>query len=891
MKIFRPFAALLIAAVVVTLAPAQQSEDIAVLRSKAEKGNGLAQYNLGLAYAEGHGVAVDRIEAYVWLSLARENGTRGRTLDTLTASLDKDSFAIAQQRLADQKAVITGKIPVVTTTKSEPEVVTTIKTTGTEYLAPDTVAVSANSPAVSAQIATLTADKKQLSEELAKAWKEIDGLNTALKKARIEAKTAKTSSASSADQENAAKFSRELEASVNHLNDEKAQLQQSLAAAQKELGSTKTELFNQTQKNEKLSAADAARLTPSAEMAALHIKLSDAQAQVTSLTNDLATVRASETNLHDAVAQLEQEKARLAAKPSFPDLSGKVGELETQLAQANRNADSATQAADAASKKGTADLSASNAEIQRLQSALAAKPDAPSYPDLSGKVRELEATVADSTQKLAAAAAAQSDLQHKLTDAGDAAQNSTKLVAEIAQLQHERDELNSRSSGLANENAQLKADGDRLQKLLADSGKKLQETTATAGRVKELETQTTDLKASLESATAQVASLQQSLAAKSAAPAYPDLSGKVRELESRMTAVNQQADAAVQTAVNASKQNAADLNNAAARISQLEAQLAAKAAAPVAPDLSGRVKELEKQLADSSAETERAKQETVAMTKARDEASKARGPAYPNLAGRVVELQTALADTKRDLADAQTALHAAQQAQETAAVATTATPVAAVAIPAAAPITIDSSDVQKQLAETENKLTTALRGYALLQNERDTQLDTAAKSAETITNERNALSAQVATLTEQVEKLKTQGSADTSAAQAEAARVTESLGALQRSTGQNTNELAAARALIQQLQGSNTVLANENYLLKTKLSPGPVPVPGTGSVSPVPVAAGTPRVHIVASGDTLFRISQAYYGTTNRWQEIYKANAAKLGPKGVLKIGMELTIP
>ena len=82
MKNFRRFAAPLFASALVSLA-AQTGEDLSALRAKAEKGNGLAQYNLGLAYAEGKGVAADRVEAYVWLSLARENGARGRALDTL----------------------------------------------------------------------------------------------------------------------------------------------------------------------------------------------------------------------------------------------------------------------------------------------------------------------------------------------------------------------------------------------------------------------------------------------------------------------------------------------------------------------------------------------------------------------------------------------------------------------------------------------------------------------------------------------------------------------------------------------------------------------------------------------------------------------------------------
>ncbi|MEO6993296.1 MAG: LysM peptidoglycan-binding domain-containing protein [Lacunisphaera sp.] len=888
MKNFRLLATTLFAALVVTFAPGQQRDEIAALRAKAEKGNSVAQYNLGLAYAEGRGIAADKIEAYVWLSLARESGTRGHTLDTLIASLDKDSLTAARQRLADQKALISGNIPVVTTAKSDPDVVTTVKTTSAADLSPDTVAVSKETPDSSAQFASLTADKRQLSEELAKAWKEIEGLTTALKKARIEAKTAKSSASSAADQENAAKFSRELEASLNRVNDEKAQLEQSLSATQVQLASAKAALAIQTDKNEKLAAAAAASLTPSAEMAALRSKIGDAQAQITTLTTTLAAERASETNLRDSVAQLQQEKTQLASKP---DLSGKVSALEAQLASAAQNVESATRAAEAANKQSAADASASAAEIQRLQTALAAKPNTPAYPDLSGKVRDLEATVADANQKLAAADGAQSELQQKLTAANAVAQSAIKSSSEIAKLQLERDELKNHANSLADENTQLRAKAEHVQKLLADSGKQLQDTAEAAKRTKELAGQTTELKSSLASATAQVASLQQSLAAKSAAPAYPDLSHKVRELETKLTAVNQQADAAVQTAVNASRQNTIDLNNASAKLAQLEAQLAAKNAAPAPADLSGRVQELEKQLANASAETDRAKQEAVALGRARDEALKNRGPSYPNLAGRVVELQTALADTKRDLSDAQSALQTAQQARETALAAAPVAPIAPVASTDTPHPSAATSDLQKQLAETENKLTTALRGYALLQNDRDAQVEKAAKAAEAVTNERNTLSTQVATLTDEVEKLKAQGSTDVAAAKADAVQSSESLGALQRSTAKNSNELVAARALIQQLQGSNTVLANENYLLKTKLSPGPVAVPTTASVTPVPAVANVTHTHVVVSGDTLFRISQRYYGTTNRWQEIYKANAAKLGTNGVLRIGMELTIP
>jgi len=81
MKIFRPLAAVFLVSTFALAALAQDSSEIASLRAKAEKGNAIAQYNLGLAYAQGRGIAADPVEAYVWLSLARENGARGRALD------------------------------------------------------------------------------------------------------------------------------------------------------------------------------------------------------------------------------------------------------------------------------------------------------------------------------------------------------------------------------------------------------------------------------------------------------------------------------------------------------------------------------------------------------------------------------------------------------------------------------------------------------------------------------------------------------------------------------------------------------------------------------------------------------------------------------------------
>jgi nucleoid-associated protein YgaU len=57
----------------------------------------------------------------------------------------------------------------------------------------------------------------------------------------------------------------------------------------------------------------------------------------------------------------------------------------------------------------------------------------------------------------------------------------------------------------------------------------------------------------------------------------------------------------------------------------------------------------------------------------------------------------------------------------------------------------------------------------------------------------------------------------------------------------------------------------------------------------VPTVA--PRIHAVTEGDSLTRISMRYYGTSNRWQEIYDANRELLKGENVLRPGQRLKIP
>src|SRR5690606_11432050 len=83
-------------------APAVEQDDasdLTSLRAKAERGNAIAQYNLGLAHLQGRQTPVNLIEAYAWLTLAAEGGATGRALNTALDALTADQLAAARNRL------------------------------------------------------------------------------------------------------------------------------------------------------------------------------------------------------------------------------------------------------------------------------------------------------------------------------------------------------------------------------------------------------------------------------------------------------------------------------------------------------------------------------------------------------------------------------------------------------------------------------------------------------------------------------------------------------------------------------------------------------------------------------------------------------------------------
>ena len=177
----------------------------------------------------------------------------------------------------------------------------------------------------------------------------------------------------------------------------------------------------------------------------------------------LAATGAEHTALQSEVTQLRQRPAA----PAYPDLSGKVTELDGQLTNLNATAAaSAKELADTRAQLAAARNAAPaypdlTGRVQELEVALAAKPAAPAYPDLSDRVKELEAALVAKPEALAAAQTETANARHEvaaLTKAGEEAQaRITSLAAEREAARTAQNELGGALAKLEKEKTQLAA--------------------------------------------------------------------------------------------------------------------------------------------------------------------------------------------------------------------------------------------------------------------------------------------------------------------------------------------------------------------------------------------------------------------------------------------------
>ena len=985
MKINRSLLGALLGAVFLTGALAQTEADIASLLLKAQRGNSIAQYNLGRAYASGKGVAADPVEAYVWLSLAYENGFRAKALGNVAGSLDPAQLEIARQRLVERRASLNAKpAPARPANADGADADAGLPVVRTEPAAPPAQAATSPAPVqnpnLPQELATAVADKKELSSELSKSWSETETLKKQLAETQatadfLTAETAKLhaerdsfaaklndlsneNASLRSDRDRARNLGEQTGTALALANSQKTTLETSLrtanesaAADKKWLGDELAKAFHEVtvlkarlaEQAQAVAAAPAAPAYPDltgkvreleASLAALSAEANSAKKEAVRLADDrlerekqfaaLQQQSAALAAAHSALQQEAEGLRRTAAAPvapAYPDLRAQVATLENQLKTLTNDANRASeQMAALAQAKATAEKSLAqrpaapaypdlSGRVRELETSLAAQteaaeksraalqaqparpapPAAPAYPDLSTKVQELEASLAARSSEAAAAGKAADELRQARSETEQklaaAEQSRTELAQQFDEFKH---------SALANQREHL-SQQNQVQMLEAEK-------TALRQQVSADQTRLADLSSQL------AASRRQADAVYPTAPSYPDQRARVEQLETELTRTNEQANSMI-ALLNRSQQEAKAASDQAeqfrATIRDLEARVAAKhPPAPAYPDLREQVSNLEIQLDAARALPQRAISETefaavkqeLAETKAKlatavrgyavvekerdalasrpapatapDQSSRVReleaqlaakssAPAYPDLRDRVATLEAALKtaqpaapaypDLREQVSNLEIQLDAAR------------------ALPKQAISETEFATLKQELADTQEKLATTLRGYTLIEKERD---ELAAK---------------------------TDHANDT---QSEVTRLTEAYSALQRSTAQNERDLVATRALLQQVQGANTLLAQQNYQLKGTLAPDTARVSPAPAAPPMQVVAAAPaapaatrRTHVVVAGDTLVKISQRYYGNTTSWQPIYNANRDVLGPNGSLKVGTELRIP
>jgi chromosome segregation ATPase len=602
------------------------------------------------------------------------------------------------------------------------------------------------------------------------------------------------------------------------------------------------------------AAAPVADAPVSADAKKLSTELAQAWKEVESLKTELS--KANETA--PAIDQLRQQRDSLSAK-----LGEVVAELATTraereklqaLAAQNEKAGQATaELGRAAQEKArlaelhsgelSRELETAKTELDRAKASIAALQQAPSP--------AADTTAVDQKAR---------ELQSALADLDIAREAVQRLSGSRAKLEVEKNNLEHMLNTAQTSALESGKQADALKAQVAELTQKIKDApapvaaaaTPTAPAYPDLSARVKELEAAL-AATAN---------AKPAAPSYPDLSERVKELE-----------ASLATASAAAKPATPAYPDLSTKVAELQADLVAarKPAAPSYPDLSGRVQELEAALA----------------------AAKPAAPAYPDLSGRVAELEAALAAVAnpkpaapaypdlasrvKELEASLTETQSALRAEQAKAANVASAPAAPVTTVTAAPAAADS-DTSKELAETQLKLETALRAYTLLAREHDELAARSTKSSESLATDRDSLSAKLADAENRA-----------NAAKDEAARLDAALTALQRSTSETSRDYASQQVLLRQMRGANTVLAQENYQLKAALARDPNAPRMSNTVTPVPVPSA--RNYTVVAGDSLSKISQRYYGTPQRWREIYNANLDRLRGESSLKVGLELRIP
>ncbi len=344
MNKIRMFNRLLACALATTLisvsAFAISKEKLAELQAKAETGNGISQYNLGLIYADPQESIGNILEAYVWFSLAAENGAPGKALMIVANQLTSDQLSEGKKLLEKRRVELaTPKNPIVAAAPKSPEAASPVVAPAE----PDNSAIQAELAAARAKLATAEVSlakatagltkAEETAAELAAAKQNLTGLNEQLQK--LIAENQHLASQIKQTEKTAEEKAAASEKTLNDISGEllRAQARLSEATNQSSIqnsvaASANTELAAQRQANtelntmlQKLAIEKDLIIAQAAKAAA------ENQQQIDTLTGRLA---ASDEAIAKATAEQAELKTQLSAAHTETAKTSKDAELEAR---------------------------------------------------------------------------------------------------------------------------------------------------------------------------------------------------------------------------------------------------------------------------------------------------------------------------------------------------------------------------------------------------------------------------------------------------------------------------------------------------------------------------------------------------------------------------------
>ncbi len=827
-RLFRPLFAALILSSLGSLAMAATSpSSLETLRANADKGNAIAQYNLGLILADPNEPAYDLVEAFVWLSRAAAGGSRSRDLNRVTDLLTPAQLRAAQAQLAPA--------PTVSITPLDDEDFGP----ATPAARPTPVVTSAD-PELRKRLAIAESALAVRERDLAKLRQELEAQGQA--------------------KPNPLDGSPNAAAEIEFLRSQLAASTSDVMALREELSGLRSSQANAQQSRDDLATQLSQTQNELATLRAQSATVSSLQAELTEARNKLAEQNSAGPELVAAQSKIQGLNEEVANSWKTQ------GRLQSQIAeskQAYDNAQAELKSLKLALDARAQNLTTAHAQLEELRTQLAAASATPTIdPVATERVQVLEAQLAQTRQ---AHATTQAELAH-LAQTRDsqsedlanararieqlqlvAAEQRASLEAEVAQLRAELAnvppppvENSADPKRIANLESQLEASTQsraQLERTLTQAQAQLRETAAelAASRANLAKANTpsappTDsaelnlVREQLAAVAAQRNELQAVLAQRNGASQTQvtalenELKAVRTELQNQTTAAerlrDQLATAAVETEVLRAAQSEIDqLHEELAAAQQAAAERIEPAPTPtVAADTSANQEKLATSLRAFAAVEAQLRTSRQKLEEAEKDAEVD--------AAKIAALESQLADLRPALATAQIAAENAQsEASDT---------------------TLALAETRAQLASTQADLDRISREFATFRESSADQFRVA-----------EILAAKNADLSTQVRQTKEQ--------YAEASR-----------------EVADLRTRYA-LSVSNAVASSSNV----RATP----------VRPTPAVNNGVRTHTVISGDSLSRIAEQYLGNPDRWPEIYAANRDTLSATNGVRTGMVLLIP